>query len=107
MRRGRGKILTVHWRTTRPLIRWRVRPPKVLIGIIHMVPEVPLAVVPLVLPTEEFSILLGALLTHLIEPHVEASKLISEKLAERSLLGVPWASIPPPTHSIGYLWGVL
>lgn len=72
-----------------------------------MVLEVPLAVVPLILPTEELNMLLGVLLIYLIKPQMEASKLISEKLMERSLLGFRWASIPPLFHSVEYLWGVL
>ena len=47
-----------------------------LIGIVHMVLEVPLSAVPLILPTEKLGMILGALLAHMIKPQVEASKLV-------------------------------
>ena len=65
-----------------PLIRWRIGPREMFVGIIYMVLKVSLAMVPFILPTEELSMLLRVLLTHVIEPQMEASKLISKDLAE-------------------------
>jgi len=64
-----------------------------LASVIHTVLEVLLVEVPLVLPTKELSVLLGMLLTQLIEPQVEAGKLICEKLMQRKFLGFQGAAI--------------
>jgi len=79
MQRVRGKYSQcISWvrGTIRPPTKWRVRPLEVLVGVINMVLEVPLVVVPTVLPTKELNILLEVLLIHLVKPHMEASKLI-------------------------------
>jgi len=79
-------------------VRWRMGPLKMLLGVIHMVLKDLLAEVPLVLPTKELSVLLGVLLSQLIEPLVEVGELICEKLIERELLGSRGAAIALATH---------
>jgi len=73
-------------RTTRSSINWRVRPLEMLVGILHMLLEVLLLVVALILVTKELSMLLGVLLTHMIETQANASKLIRKELTKGELL---------------------
>jgi len=64
---------------------WRGRPLLLLVSIIHVMLQVPLSTVLLILPMEELSMLLRVFLTKMIEPHMKASKLVSEKLTEKDL----------------------
>ena len=63
-------------RATRSPIRSGIGSLKVLVGIVHMVLEVPLSAVPLILHTEKLGIVLRVLLAHMIKPQAGVSKLI-------------------------------
>ena len=102
--RGGGythSVLVGARRTTRPPIKGRIWPLKMLVGIIYVVLKVTLPAVALIMPTEELCTCLEVLLAHLIEPQVKVSKLVSDKLAELELLWCQWASNVISTHRIG------
>ena len=48
---------------------------EVLVGIVHVVLEIPVLAISLILLTEKLSVVLEVLLDHMIKPQVEASKL--------------------------------
>ena len=71
---------------TKPLIRWRIGPPKMLIGTMNMILQVELFAVPLILLAKDLNILLRRVLVHVSKPQVEACERISKELSQRNLL---------------------